>query len=133
MLDNTIVLPVDVLNNGTDVEYDFTRHEEAVNRTMYIGEDHTLILPDTLTFYRSPVKQSGNFRGVAKTAAKFSQAITVDGVDATTTVTSAIIVDVGFSIPVGATTAQVVIARQRAIALLDDDTIMDDLNNRQSI
>jgi hypothetical protein len=133
MLDNIITLPVDELHDATDVNCAYTRHEESVNRTVYISPDHSLVAPDLLTFYRTPVKQSGNFRGVAKTSAKFSQSILVDGVDATTSVSAPIIIDVGFSVPVGATPAQVLLARQRAVALLDLDAIMDELNNRQSV
>jgi len=133
MLDNIITLPVDELHNSTDVDCAFSRHEENTNRTIYISPVHTLVLPDTLTFYRSPVKPSGNFKGVAKTSAKPSQAILVDGVDTSTEVSAPIIIDVGFSIPVGATPAQVLLARQRAVALLDLDAVMDDLNNLQAI
>lgn len=129
MQPNVITLPVDVLNNATAVDYDFTRYEEFQNRSKYIGENHTAVSKDTLDLYRTQPKQSGNFRGVGKSALKFSKDISVDGVDSTTALTAAIIVEVSFSAPVGATTAQLVEMRQRAIALLDDDSIMDDLNS----
>jgi hypothetical protein len=61
---------------------------------------------------------------------KFSQDVEVAGVDGVSTLTSPIIVEVSFSVPVGATQAEQLIARQRAIALLDDDTIMVKLNDQ---
>lgn len=133
MLDNIITLPVDELHNSTDVDCAYKRHVESTNRTVYISPDHTLVLPDLLTFFRTDVKKSGNFMGVAKTAAKFSQMILVPGVDSTTSISAPIIMEMSYSIPVGATPEQVLLARQRMVALNDLDIVMDELNNRQGI
>lgn len=133
MLDDVITLPVDVLNDGNTVDAVFTRFEESLNRTVYISGEHSIELPDTLSFYRSPVKPSGNFKGVAKTATKFSKHHVVDGVDGVAQLASPLIIGISYSIPIGVTPAQVLVARQRAIALSDIDAIMDELNNRQSI
>lgn len=127
MQPNVITLAVDLLNNATLVDHDFTRYEEYQNRAVYIGENHTVAAKDTLGFYRTLPKQSGNFRGVGKSAIKFSQDLSVAGVDATTTLTSALIGEVSFSAPVGSTAAQRKILRQRIIALLDNDSVMEDL------
>jgi len=57
----------------------------------------------------------------------------VTGVDGTTTVTAPIIVEVSFSVPVGATAAQTMLHRQRALALLDLDSVMAPLNDQLMI
>jgi hypothetical protein len=50
-------------------------------------------------------------------------------VDSTTSITAPIITTISQSIPIGATPAEVLEERQKAIALLDSDTIMNRLNN----
>jgi len=130
MQSNTITLAVDVLNNDSTVDYDFTRFEEYQNRSVYIGEDHQLTSRDTLSLYRTFPKSVGNFKGMSKCAAKFSQDIEVTGVDGLAALVAPLILEVSASIPVGATLAQQLVARQRAIALLDDDTIMVALMNQ---
>lgn len=133
MQPNAITLAVDELNNASLVNYVFTRFEEYQNRAVYIGEDHTIAQKDSLSMYRTFPKTSGNFKGVGKTSVKFSKDITVLGVDGVSNLTSPIIVEVSFSIPVGATAAQCLIARQRALALLDRDDIMVPLNEQLMI
>lgn len=131
MQPNSITLSVDEENDGVGpVNHVFTRFEEYLNRSVYIGSDHTLSTKNTLGLYRTFPKPSGNFKGVAKTAFKFSQDVGVMGSDGTSTINAPIIIDVGFSIPVGATHAQILIARQRALALLDLDAIMTPLNEQ---
>lgn len=126
MQDNTITLAVDVANNATLVSKDFNRFDVYQNRSVYNSEDHTISSPDTLTFYRTVPKQSGNFKGQAKSAAKFSKNLTVVGVDGAD-VQAPLILEVSASIPVGATLAIQKEIRQRAIALLDRDDIMEPL------
>jgi hypothetical protein len=70
---------------------------------------------------------------VQKTSFKFTRDITVDGADGVSSITSPIIVEVNFSIPVGAESADVLLDRQTVLALLDDDTIMDALNLVQMV
>jgi hypothetical protein len=130
MLANTLTLAVDELNNGTDVDIDFERSFEYTNRTVYTSENHSLDAKDQLTFYRTLPKVSGNFKGTGKSAFKFSQDFSVTGVDGLAALTSPIILEVGFSVPVGVSVADQLVARQRAIALLDDDTIMVALMNQ---
>lgn len=130
MQSNTITLAVDLLNNDSTTDYDFTRFEEYQNRSVYIGEDHQLTSRDTLSLYRTFPKSAGNFKGMSKCAMKFSQDIEVTGVDGLAALVAPIILEVSASIPVGATLAQQLVARQRAIALLDDDTIMVALMNQ---
>lgn len=119
MLDNTITLPVDPANNNTVVNELYTRFEEFANRTVYIGDDHTLSTKNTIVVTRNLPTVSGNFRGVAKSALKFTQDVQVAGVDSTTTNASSMIGAVNFSIPVGTTSAQAMHLRQRIVAMVD--------------
>lgn len=133
MLDNVITLAVDELNNATTVNHVFDRVDKINNRSIYVGENHVLTARDELSFYRTPQKLSGNFRGVAKSALKFTQDFVVDGVDGVSQLTSPIIAGVTFSVPVGVTAAAQLVMRQRIIALLDDDSIMVPLMNQLQI
>lgn len=131
MQPNEITLSVDEENDGVGpVNHVFTRFEEYQNRAVYIGANHAMSAKDTLGLYRTFPKPSGNFRGVAKTAFKFSTDIVVLGVDGVSNITAPIIVDVSFSVPVGATHARILIARQRALSLLDLDSVMTPLNEQ---
>lgn len=132
MQPNSITLPVDELNNGTPVNEVLTRFEEFLNRSVYIGATHSMSAKDSLTLYRTFPKPSGNFKGVSKTAVKFSRDYVVTGIDGLN-ITAPVIIEVSFSIPVGVVTADVLLNRQRAIALLDLDTVMTPLNDQLMI
>lgn len=128
MLDNTISLNVDLENNGGDLTVVvLTRNEEYLNRSVYKGPNHSLISRDTVGFYRTQPKKVGNFNGVAKSSIKSTSDQVVAGADSSTSLTSPIILEVNASIPVGATHAAILAARQRLIALLDNDAVMDKL------
>jgi hypothetical protein len=127
MLDNTLTLAVDVANDANTVNQVYDRYDEYQNRSVYIGPNHTVVAPNTLSFYRTQPKVAGNFPGMAKSAIKFSEAQAIDGVDGTT-LSAPAIVEVSFAFPVGTSAAKMVELRQRAIALLDTDAVMDDLN-----
>lgn len=124
MLPNTIVLAVDELNNGTPVNETLSRFEENLNRTVYVGENHTVQTKDLATFYRTAPKPTGNFPGVAKTTVKFSRDLTVTGNDGISTIAAPAICEVSFSIPVGTSAADMLLLRQRVMALLDLDAVM---------
>lgn len=128
MQPNTVTLPVDVANNGTTFDEIYSRYEEQQNRTVYIGAFHTPDSRDMLTLLRTMPTKNGNFKGVSKSTVKFTKDTVVSGVDGSTTLTAPIIIDVSFSIPVGTIAADVIKARQRVIALLDEDSFMDPLN-----
>jgi hypothetical protein len=115
---NTITLPVDVLNNGTTTDKVFTRFEEVLNRSTYIGPGHTQVARYLMQLYRSFAKRAGNFLGVAKTEVKITKDFTVLGVDGTNVVAPAI-ADASFSLPVGLTAAQMLELRQDLIAAID--------------
>lgn len=128
MQPDSITLSVDAANDGNPANQVFTRYAEYDNRSEYIGTNHTISSKDELKFYRTQPKSSGNYKGTARSSVKFSKDFSVPGVDVTTTVVSPIIVDVSFSCPVGTTSAQITEMRQRAVSILDNDTIMDALN-----
>lgn len=127
MLANTITLPVDLANTGSTTDLVLTRLEEFQNRSVYKTPTHSLITRDTLSFYRTMPKKSGNFNGVAKSALKFTVDKEVEGVDTTTTIVAPQIGEISFSLPIGFTAAEALVLRQRLIAALDDDTIMAQL------
>lgn len=133
MLSNTITLPIDILNNGTAVNFDYSRYDEYQNRSVYISGNHSLVARDSISFFRSFPKPSGNFKGVMKTSFKITKDIQVSGVDGVANLTSPIIIEVKLSLPVGATTAQLIAERQKVIALLDDDSLMKGLNEQLMI
>lgn len=134
-LDSTITISVDAANDGNPVAENFSRHDDQTypNRTDYIAPaSHSLTARDVLSFYRTRPKKSANFLGMAKSAFKFTRDLTVAGADGGD-VAAPFIVTVEVSMPVGTTAADLVKARQRAVALLDDDAIMDKLNSQMEI
>lgn len=132
MLDNTITLPVDLLNSGVTTDVDFTRFDEYQNRTVYISENHDPGDRDLLTVYRTFPKVTGTFKGVRKTTVKFTKDVEVPTTDGGTT-TSANIVEVNFSIPIGVADADITVLHQRVIALLDQTSLMLRLNSLQEV
>jgi len=127
MQPNEITLVVDVENNSSPTSVDYTRYQEQENRVTYISENHTLESRDQLQFYRTFPTKTGNFKGVMKSAVKFTRDYSVAGVDGND-ITAPIIAEVSFSIPVGCSNAHAVAIRQAVIALLDTDSVMNDLN-----
>lgn len=130
MQPNTITLPVDETNTNVVVNHVLSRFEEFQNRSTYIESNHSVAARDQLQFYRTFPKASGNFRGTSKCSVKFTKDLQVTGVDGVSSLTSPIIVEVSFSIPVGASTAEILLARQKAIALLDLDSVMTPFNEQ---
>lgn len=128
MQPDQLTLSVDATNVGTPADQVYTRYEEYQNRATYIGASHTPDSRDQLGLYRTFPTKTGNFKGVGKTAVKFTEDVSVDGVDASTSISAPIILEVSFSVPVGASAASILEMRQRALAALDDDTLMDALN-----
>lgn len=133
MQPNTLTLNVDPANDSTIVAETFDRSDYYANRSTYFGVNHDAESRDQITLYRTYPTKSGNFKGVKKSALKFTRDFTVDGVDGVAQLTSPIIVDVSFSIPVGVTDAAVLAMRQLVVAALDSDTLMDDLNIKQMV
>lgn len=125
---NSIVLSVDAANNGSPSNETYQRYDEYPNRSVYIGATHVPESRDMFAFYRTFPSKSGNFRGTSKSAIKLTQDVSVAGVDSNTTLTAPMILEASFSLPVGATSADIKHLRQRLISMLDDDALMDSLN-----
>lgn len=133
MQSEEITLSVNTDNDdGTTAAVDkvFSRYDEYQNRSEYISENHSVASRDKLGLYRTFPKANGNFRGTAKSAVKFTKDFSVEGVDATTTLTVPAIAEVGFSFPVGLTAAQTLEFRMGLVALLQDDTVMVPLTDQ---
>lgn len=130
MQSDTIVLPVDLLNSGVTTNVTYQKFDAYQNRSSYISTFHTPDSRDNLTLFRTFPKVSGNFKGTRKTAVKFTKDFTVATVDGGTTV-SPLIIEVSFSIPLGIPVADQLVCRQRAVAFLDNDTVMVPLNDLQ--
>lgn len=133
MLANSITLAVDEANTGTTTDAVFTRQDEFQNHSRYTGPGHSLDSRDTLDVYRTYPTRNGNYRGVAKSSLKFTLDLSVAGVDSTTSLISPLIVELSMSKPLGVSDADVVEARQRVLAALDDDTLMNQINNDLTI
>lgn len=132
MQPNVITLAVDILNSGTTTNQSYSRFEEAANRSTYVGATHSPASRDTLSLYRTPAKKTGNYLGSTKSAAKFSEDVVVVDAMGNDSV-QPVILEVSWSVPVGVPAAKTKEIRQRAVALLDDDAIMSDLNDRGMI
>lgn len=128
MLPDTITLPVDVANNGTPVNQVYDRFNPILGQTTYIRTGtHSPAARDMIDFYRTLNKRVGNSFGVIRTEQKVTRDFTVDAVDSTD-VSQPAIIRVLTSFPAGLTAAQKKELRQVVIALLDNDTVMDDVH-----
>lgn len=130
MQPSEITLAVDVANNATLVNRVYTRFDQYQNRTVYVGANHTSAVRDSLAFYRSFPRVSGNFKGVDKTSFKITRDMIVTGVDGIASITAPMILEVSFSLPVGVSLATQLELRQQSVALLDRDDIMTPLNSQ---
>lgn len=136
MLANELALTVDETNDGAttpNVDHTFRRFEESQNRTTYVHTSgHSVGSRDQLQFYRTMPTSNGNFRGSRKGAVKFTKDVTVVGVDGTN-LTVPLIIEVKMSSPVGVTDADLMVMRQKALALLDNDAVMGPFQGLQEI
>jgi hypothetical protein len=132
MLSNSLTLAVDTANTGSTTDEVYTRFSEQENRTVYTRADHSLSERHELALTRRFPTRSGNFKGVAKTSIKFTDDTTVTGNDGADIV-SPLIGEFSLSVPVGVTDAEILSFRQKMVALLDDDTFIATLHNKQEI
>lgn len=133
MQDNTIAIDVNTDNDdGTTaaVSAVYARFEEYLNRSVYIHQNHTLAMRDQLSLYRTLPKTSGNFRGTAKSAVKFTKDFLVAGTDTETMLVAPAILEANFSLPIGLTPAQTLEMRMRLAAMILFDTVMVSLNDQ---
>lgn len=128
MQENSLTLPVDPANNATVVDEVYRRFSESDGRSLYIGADHSDGVRNTLTLLRTLPKANGTFKGTGKATFKFTQDTSVPSVNPDVDITAPAIVEVSFSLPVGATAALAKHMRQRALAMLDKDAIIANLH-----
>lgn len=129
---NTLTLSVDTENLGAPTDQVYTRYDEKSDKTTYIRADHTVVARRELSLARRPSTRSGNYNGSSKGTVKFTDSVTVAGVDGAD-VSALLIMDLSISIPVGCTDAQILEMRQRLIAALDDDTFIGPFMTRLEI
>lgn len=132
MLDDSLVIAVDTLNTGTTTDTTYSKYEEQINRSVYIADSHEPGKRDLLTVYRSLPKPVGVFKGVRKSAVKFTVDYEVDD-SAGGIIDCPAIVEISFSLPIGVSAGAILTLRQRAVALLDQDGIMDKINVLQMV
>lgn len=136
MLSNVITLTVDETNDGAttpDVDHEFVRFDTFNTRSVFHHSTHAEDKRDMLGFYRTTPKPNGLDRGNIKTSFKFTKDVEVDGSDGVSTLTKPIIFEVNATVPLGADSAEILLERQKVVALMDDDVIMAALNEKRSI
>lgn len=110
----TLALP----NGGSPVNAVFNRIDVFQNRSVYHGPGHNPLMRNTVGFYRTPSKKVGNFNGVMKSAIKSTRDLSVPNAIGNPTISPAI-GEVSFSIPIGATEADVNTTFDHLEALLE--------------
>lgn len=126
----TITLNVNEDNDdGTtaDVIKAFDRQESYNGRSLYTTNDSTSLAREFLGLYASQAKPSGNILGTDKASVKTTRDVVVPGADGVANYTRPIIYEVNSSIPAGADPLLVKAERMKLVAVLMDDTVMDQL------
>lgn len=125
MLNNTLTFAVDTLNNGTITNTDFTRVESYDSgRSLYIADGHEMASRNQIQFYRTLPKPAGTFKGVARASFKITLDVEVADNEGGV-ITVPYILEVSTSQPVGVTSAARRLMRQKAVAILDNDSFME--------
>ena len=132
MQDSTITLPVDKTDTDTLVDVVFSRQEEYLHRSLYISADHKPDNRDTLGIYRSPIKPTSAYKGVMRTSCKFTKDVSVLN-PVGETITSPMIAEISFSVPVGTSDADRLELAQRVGALALYRAVIAGLIDQQSI
>lgn len=132
MQDSIITLPVDVANDGTMVNLVLSRQEEYLHRSLYISAEHRPDNRDTLGIYRSPIKPTSAYKGVMRTSLKFTKDVSVLN-PVGETITSPMIAEISFSVPVGASNGDRLELAQRVGALALHRDVIAGLIDQQSI
>lgn len=120
-------LTVDEANNGTLVDNTINLHRFTDTRRVYRGEEHSDSSEELVTFTVSDPTPSGESLGRGKTQVKLTKDISVPNRSGSGEVSDPIIATAQFSVPVGATEAEIDYALQYMIALLDNQNIVRDL------
>lgn len=115
MLENTLTL--NLANGGTPVNISIARIDVLQNRSVYHEPTHSTTMRKTVGFYRTLPKRSGDFLGVAKSAVKSTIDLPVLNAKGET-ITSPVIGEISFSVPIGATEANIDSLLDRLEALI---------------
>lgn len=132
MQEAIITLPVDVVDNGTLVNQVFSRQEEYLHRTLYIGAEHQPDMRNTLGIYRTPIKPTSGFKGVMRTSLKITKDVQVLN-PVGETITSPMIAELSFSVPVGTSAEDRLELTQTIGALALHREVIAGLIDQQSI
>jgi hypothetical protein len=132
MLPNSITLAVDEANTGSTTNHVLSRAEEGASKSVYYDADHTVAARNEVAFARTFPKQSGNFYGTLRTNVKFTKDITVPGVNGEN-IKTPVIGEASFSFPVGVDNATATLIRQKLVAMLDYDAVMDPFHDQGQI
>lgn len=128
-----ITIAVDVLNDGNTVDQSFDRNRVEGNKSTYLGSASSDLCRDTLNLFRGDPKTGGGSNGTRRSTVKFTKDQLVDNQAGDGQHYLPLVGDVVFAVPVGTTAAECKLIRQRLIAMLDDDALMDDLMLRGEI
>lgn len=127
---DSVTLSVDTTNDNTPVNEVISLFDGTTGRKEFHFPGHSFTSRETVVFTRSLPKQSGNFAGTRKTTFKLTDDEIVDGVDPLTDVKAPGILEINCSLPVGISSAVAKKMRQRAIAILDNDVLMQSFQER---
>lgn len=108
MQPNTIAYTFDHDNDGgttAAVSVTLTRHAEELNKSTYRTGSHSTEVPDTVNFYRTAAKRSGEFLGAQKVSVKRTKTFEVETASGGAT-KAPVVGELSFSIPVGVTNAE---------------------------
>jgi hypothetical protein len=108
MQPNTIAYTYDHDNDGGStaaVAVTLTRHAEELHKSTYRTADHSPTNPDTMSFFRTLPKRSGDFLGVERVAVKRTRTETVESAAGLET-KAASNIEVAINLPVGLTVAE---------------------------
>lgn len=108
MQPNTIAYTYDHDNDGGStavVSVTLTRHAEELNKSTYRTGSHVTETPDTLNFYRTAAKRSGDFLGAQKVSVKRTKTFLVESA-AGLEIKAPAVSELSFSLPVGVTNAE---------------------------
>jgi hypothetical protein len=116
-------------DDGTtaEVEKIFHRKEVYNGRSLYTTDASSSLARETLGLYASPAKPSGNILGTNKASVKTTCDCSVPGADGVAVYTKPIILKLEASIPAGADTTLVKAELMKLAAVMQDDSIMDQL------
>lgn len=129
-INDSNTLHVDTANNGTLTDEVISLFDAVPGRKEFHFPGHTFSSREQVVFSRSLPKPSGNFAGTRKTSFKITDDEIVDGVDPLTDVKVPGILEVNCSLPVGISSAAAKKMRQRVIAILDNDLLMEAFQER---